>query len=194
MGYFLVDSEKVCQIYKDTEKALDKTIAHIVLLLDRDCWTIATAESCTGGMLSQMITSVAGASRVFELGICTYAQRMKTKFLDVPAQLISEHGVVSAEVAAAMAAGLYRQSQAALCLSVTGLAGPDGGTPEQPVGTVYVGVKLGKKETVAHLELWRYGLHSRSEIRYGTAVCAFGLAECYLMEEAECRKKKKTQL
>ena len=129
MKYSILGEEKICQIYKDTEKALDKTVGHIVQLLDREKQTVATAESCTGGLLSQLITSVSGASRVFELGICTYAERMKTKFLGVPAELIAEKGVVSAEVAMAMAHGLRQQSAAALCLSVTGIAGPDVGTP-----------------------------------------------------------------
>ena len=179
MAYTLIDEKKVCRIYQDTEKALDKTLAHIVQLLDGEHQTIATAESCTGGMLSQMITSVPGASHVFELGLCTYAE------------LIAAHGVVSAEVAAAMVQGLRRQSDADLCLSVTGLAGPGGGTPEQPVGTVYAGILYGEQEAVMHLQLWRYGLRTREEIRLGTAVCAFGIAERILMEEAECRKKKK---
>ena len=135
MAYTLIDEKKVCRIYQDTEKALDKTLAHIVQLLDGEHQTIATAESCTGGMLSQMITSVPGASHVFELGLCTYAERMKTRLLGVPAELIAAHGVVSAEVAAAMVQGLRRQSDADLCLSVTGLAGPGGGTPEQPMGS-----------------------------------------------------------
>ena len=144
MAYTLIDEKKVCRIYQDTEKALDKTLAHIVQLLDGEHQTIATAESCTGGMLSQMITSVPGASHVFELGLCTYAERMKTRLLGVPAELIAAHGVVSAEVAAAMVQGLRRQSDADLCLSVTGLAGPGGGTPEQPVGTV-LGFCMGSK-------------------------------------------------
>ena len=109
MAYTLIDEKKVCRIYQDTEKALDKTLAHIVQLLDGEHQTIATAESCTGGMLSQMITSVPGASHVFELGLCTYAERMKTRLLGVPAELIAAHGVVSAEVAAAMVQGLRRQ-------------------------------------------------------------------------------------
>lgn len=192
MAYFLLDEKKICQIYKDTEKALDKTLAHIVQYLDENCMTVATAESCTGGLLSQLITSVPGASRVFELGICTYGTRMKTALLDVPEELIIGNGVVSAQVAAAMAVGLRQKSQADLCLSVTGLAGPGGGTPEQPVGTVYIGMLLGENEVVAgHLKLWQFGLESREAIRRGTAVCAFGMAEYYLMEESECRRKKK---
>ena len=184
--------KKKCVVFIKTQKKhLTKPLHNIVQLLDGEHQTIATAESCTGGMLSQMITSVPGASHVFELGLCTYAERMKTKLLGVPAELIAAHGVVSAEVAAAMVQGLRRQSDADLCLSVTGLAGPGGGTPEQPVGTVYAGILYGEQEAVMHLQLWRYGLRTREEIRLGTAVCAFGIAERILMEEAECRKKKK---
>ncbi len=186
----MLDPIKVYDIYQDSQKALDKTIADIVQWLDEERQTLATAESCTGGLLSQLITSVPGASRVFELGLVTYAERMKTKFLDVPPAWIRTYGVVSAEVALAMAQGLRRQSAAQLCLSVTGLAGPGGGTPEKPVGTVYVGVLYQAREVVAKLQLWQYGLHTRQEIRYGTAVCAFGIAKQILMEEASCRKKK----
>ncbi len=192
MDFFLLDDKKICQIYKETEKALDKPLLRIVKYLDENCMTVATAESCTGGLLSQIITSVPGASHVFELGLCTYAERMKTMLLNVPVETITEKGVVSAEVAAAMATGLQKMSQADLCLTVTGIAGPAGGTPEQPVGTVYIGVLLGQKKIVAHLKLWQFDLHSREEIRRGTAVCVFGLAERCLMEEAECRKKNKT--
>ena len=90
MAYTLLDEKKLCRVYQDTEKVLDKTLAHIVQLLDGEHQTVATAESCTGGLLSQKITSVAGASHVFELGLCTYAERMKTKLLGVPAELIAE--------------------------------------------------------------------------------------------------------
>ncbi len=190
---FLLDSKKVYGIYQDYKKTLDKTIADIVQLLDEQQQTIATAESCTGGLLSQLITSVPGASRVFEIGMVTYAERMKIKFLQVTPEQIARYGVVSAEVALEMVRGLRNQSQAELCVSVTGLAGPGGGTPEKPVGTVYVGILYGEREVVAKLELWQYGLHTRQEIRYGTAVCAFGIVKQILMEEAECRKKKRPQ-
>lgn len=190
MAYTLIDEKKVCRIYQDTEKALDKTLAHIVQLLDGEHQTIATAESCTGGMLSQMITSVPGASHVFELGLCTYAERMKTRLLGVPAELIAAHGVVSAEVAAAMVQGLRRQSDADLCLSVTGLAGRRR-YARTACGDGLCWDSVWEQEAVMHLQLWRYGLRTREEIRLGTAVCAFGIAERILMEEAECRKKKK---
>lgn len=193
MNDIVLDQAELCQIYKDTEKRLDKTLMHIVQLLDEDHSTVATAESCTGGLLSAAITSVPGASHVFELGLCTYAERMKTRFLDVPPDMIASQGVVSATVAAAMARGLQKQIGAKLCLSVTGIAGPGGGTPEQPVGTVYAGLLLGDQLRIAPLQLWRFGLQTRPEIRQGTAVCVFGLAERYLMEEAECRKIKQLQ-
>lgn len=190
MQYHMLDETQICRIYKETEKALDKTIAYIVQWLDREGKTIATAESCTGGLLSQLVTSVPGASHVFEVGVCTYAERMKTQLLGVPADLIRQHSVISAQVAVSMLCGLKTLSDAQLCLSVTGLAGPGGGTPDLPVGTVYVGIAYDTTTAVAHLKLWQYGLQTREEIRRGAAVCAFGIAKCYLMEEAECRKKK----
>jgi nicotinamide-nucleotide amidase len=140
--------------------------------------------------LSQWITSVPGASHVFELGLCTYAERMKSKFLGVSPALLAEHGVVSAPVAAAMVHGLQQQSGATLCLSVTGIAGPGGGTAEQPVGTVYGGLLFRDEIVVAHLKLWELGLKTREEIRVGTAVCLFGLARQRLMEEEICWRKK----
>ncbi|MCD7959678.1 MAG: nicotinamide-nucleotide amidohydrolase family protein [Ruminococcus sp.] len=190
---FVIDSRKMRQFYQETEKALDKTISNVVQLLDREGKTIATAESCTGGLLSQLLTSVSGASRVFELGLVTYAASMKTKLLDVPKSLIERYGVVSTKVALAMLEGLHKQSGADVCLSVTGLAGPSGGTPKQPVGTVYLGLRVGKWQSVVPLELWHFGLKTRDEIRQGTAICAFGLVQWCLMEESVCRKKKKLQ-
>ena len=192
MAYTLLDEEKLCRIYQDTEKVLDKTLAHIVQLLDGEHQTVATAESCTGGLLSQKITSVAGASHVFELGLCTYAERMKTKLLGVPAELIAEKGVVSAEVASAMVQGLRTQAEADLCLSGDGTcrsrrrnAGTASGNSlcRDPVWQTGI--------CHAPAGFWRYGLHTREEIRHGAAVCIFGVAERILMEETECRKKKK---
>ena len=80
MAYTLLDEEKLCRIYQDTEKVLDKTLAHIVQLLDGEHQTVATAESCTGGNLSARITSVSGASEVFSLGVCTYTNEQKIKY------------------------------------------------------------------------------------------------------------------
>ncbi len=101
---------------------------------------VATAESCTGGLLAGAITAVAGSSAVFERGWVTYSNASKTTQLDVPEPLIVAHGAVSQEVAAAMAEGALAHSLADLAISITGVAGPDGGGPGKPVGLVCFGV------------------------------------------------------
>ncbi len=100
---------------------------------------LTTAESCTGGMVAAAITDVAGSSAWFDRGFVTYAVRSKTEVLDVPAELIDEEGVVSEAVAKAMARGALARSRATLSTALTGTAGPGGGTPEVPVGTVAIG-------------------------------------------------------
>jgi nicotinamide-nucleotide amidase len=100
-------------------------------------WMIATAESCTGGMIATALTDVAGSSDVFERGFVTYAYAAKTDLLGVPQALMTRHGAVSAEVAVAMAEGALRNSPADLVVSVTGVAGPGGGTADKPVGLVW---------------------------------------------------------
>lgn len=101
---------------------------------------IATAESCTGGLISKMITDVSGASSVFDCGVCSYANNIKAKVLGVSAEDLAEKGAVSAEVAMQMAKGVMKLSGADIGISTTGIAGPTGGSPEKPVGTVYIGV------------------------------------------------------
>ena len=110
--------------------------------------TVALAESCTGGFLANKLTNVAGASRVFLAGFVTYANEAKTSALGVPAELIAQNGAVSAPVARAMAEGAVRTSGAKFALSTTGIAGPDGGTVEKPVGTVYVALAENEKASV----------------------------------------------
>ncbi|MDG3006295.1 competence/damage-inducible protein A [Paludisphaera mucosa] len=112
----------------------------LVAELNRTGATFATAESCTGGLLAQQITAVPGVSANYFGGVVSYANRAKTEFLDVPAQLIEAHGAVSPEVAAAMAQGARARFGVDLAVSTTGVAGPDGGTPEKPVGLVYLGL------------------------------------------------------
>jgi len=101
---------------------------------------IATAESCTGGMIAAALTAVAGSSAVFERGFVTYTNRAKAEMLGVPVRLIEEHGAVSELVARAMAEGALQHSAADLAVSVTGIAGPGGGTPTKPVGLVHLAV------------------------------------------------------
>jgi nicotinamide-nucleotide amidase len=100
--------------------------------------TMATAESCTGGLVAAACTSRAGSSAWFERGVVTYSNDAKTDLLGVPAPLIAAHGAVSAEVARAMAEGLLARSPARFTVSVTGIAGPDGGSAGKPVGTVWI--------------------------------------------------------
>jgi nicotinamide-nucleotide amidase len=107
--------------------------------------TLAVAESCTGGMISQRITSVSGSSRSFLGGAVVYSNELKTAFAQVPASLIAEHGAVSAEVAKALAQGIRQRTGATLGLGVTGIAGPSGGSEEKPVGLVYIAVSDAQK-------------------------------------------------
>lgn len=99
---------------------------------------LATAESCTGGQIASQITSVAGASRYFESGVITYSNHAKSRLLSVSEKLIEEKGAVSSEVARAMAKGVRKNAVVELGLSVTGIAGPDGGSHEKPVGLVFI--------------------------------------------------------
>lgn len=106
-------------------------------LLGKSGRTLATAESCTGGLIGQMVTDVPGASGYYLGGVVSYANTVKESLLDVPAQLLAAHGAVSDQVAAAMVAGCRKRFGADYAVAVTGIAGPDGGTPEKPVGLVY---------------------------------------------------------
>jgi nicotinamide-nucleotide amidase len=101
--------------------------------------TLAVAESCTGGLICQRLTDMPGASRYFIEGVVAYANEAKIDALDVPAEIIERHGAVSAETAEAMAKGMRVRANTDYAISITGIAGPDGGTPEKPVGTVFIG-------------------------------------------------------
>jgi len=101
---------------------------------------IATAESCTGGLISALFTEISGSSAVFECGFVTYSNESKTKMLGVSADLMEKHGAVSEQVAGAMAAGALEKAGVDLAVSVTGIAGPSGGTKQKPVGLVYIAV------------------------------------------------------
>jgi len=114
-------------------------------------WMIATAESCTGGLIAAACTAVAGSSDWFERGFVTYSNAAKIELLDVPAALIAAHGAVSAEVARAMADGALARSHATLAVAVTGIAGPGGGTPDKPVGTVWLALAQTGRVTAAEL-------------------------------------------
>lgn len=127
----------------------DSLEAVVVRLLNEQGKTLATAESCTGGLLSKRITDVSGASAVFEMGCVTYANRVKESLLFVPHETLEAHGAVSEETARAMAEGIVKRSGADLGVGITGIAGPLGGTPEKPVGLVYIALSDGKNTWVA---------------------------------------------
>ncbi len=115
--------------------------AEAVLALCRArSWRLATAESCTGGLVVVALTAIAGASDVVERGFVAYSNKAKIESLGVPAETIAAHGAISAETAAAMAQGAIARAAVDLAVSVTGIAGPGGGTPQKPVGLVYLGV------------------------------------------------------
>ena len=120
----------------------------IVSLLKRKKFKIAIAESCTGGMLSSAITSVSGSSKVFTMGLVTYSNQAKTSILKIPNQIIKKNGAVSVQCCLAMVNNLSKISKAKICISITGIAGPKGGSKQKPVGLVYIGVKIGKKVVV----------------------------------------------
>jgi len=132
------------QIAGEGGESLEAVVVHRLIALGKK---LATAESCTGGALANKITNVPGASDAFLAGFVTYSNEAKTRDLAVPAPLIAEHGAVSAPVARAMAEGALRATNADFALSTTGIAGPGGGTPEKPVGTVFIALAIRGAET-----------------------------------------------
>lgn len=162
---------------------LDKIAENVVKLLLRDNLHISFAESCTGGMLSELITSVSGASAVYDCGVCTYSNEMKEKLLGVDHELLETRGAVSPEAALAMAEGALRLSGADIAVSVTGIAGPTGGTAEKPVGTVYMSVCSKDYKYTALLRLFELEDKSRENIRKNTALSAFERVEQLLLHK-----------
>ena len=122
----------------------------IARLLTEQNKTLAVAESCTGGLVSQRLTEIPGSSKFFIEGIAAYSNESKIRNLNVPAELIEQNGAVSAQVAEAMARGIREKADTDFAISITGIAGPDGGTPEKPVGTVFLGLAA-KDETKSRL-------------------------------------------
>ena len=120
----------------------------IVTILKRKKLKIAFAESCTGGLLASTIASINGASKIFNLGLVTYSNKAKIKFLKVNINIIKKYGAVSHECCLAMVNNLSKISKANISVSITGIAGPKGGTKQKPVGLVYIGVKKGNKTQI----------------------------------------------
>lgn len=136
---------------------------------------IATAESCTGGLVAGLLTEIAGSSAVVERGFVTYSNEAKAELIGVPAELIATHGAVSEPVARAMAEGALARSRADVAVAITGIAGPSGATATKPVGLVHFGLARKGAETF-HLER-RYGDLGRQAVRRRAVEDAIGLLE-----------------
>ncbi|HUG60799.1 MAG TPA: CinA family protein [Methylomirabilota bacterium] len=142
--------------------------------------TLATAESCTGGLIAATVTEIPGSSDVLERGFVTYSNAAKADLLGVPPETIAEHGAVSEPVARAMAEGALLRSRADIAVAVTGIAGPSGGSAEKPVGLVHLAVAVRDGET-RHIEQ-RFGDIGRTAVRSATVEAALGLVEAALVD------------
>ncbi|MDO8795419.1 MAG: competence/damage-inducible protein A [Vicinamibacterales bacterium] len=168
-----VAAEEACarvgrDAFTDRGEHLEEVVGH--LLASRG-WRVAVAESCTGGLLAGRLTAAPGASRYFDQGVVTYSNAAKVEWLGVPEALMAEHGAVSDAVARAMASGIRERAGADVGVGVTGIAGPDGGTAEKPVGTVVIAVALRESITSRTLHL----LGDREQIRSQSAQAALDL-------------------
>ena len=141
-------------------------------------WMLVTAESCTGGMISTAITDKPGSSAAFERGFVTYSNDAKIDCLGVSAQTLQKYGAVSVQVAEEMAQGALDNSKAKVSIAVTGIAGPDGGTPQKPVGLVYIG--YGIKGGIVQAKAFNFSNMSRGEIRLRTTREAFKILKSIL--------------
>ncbi len=145
---------------------MDKKIAalagEVAVLLTEQKLTLAVAESCTGGALCQALTDIPGSSAWFDRGFITYSNQAKVEMLRVSPALLEQYGAVSFEAARAMVEGVHDHSQAELAIAITGIAGPDGGTAEKPVGTVFFGI--GQKGQAVKIDKRRFK-GDREEVR-----------------------------
>ena len=144
----------------------------LVKILIKNKLKISFAESCTGGLLASTITAVSGASKIFNLGLVTYSNQAKIKFLKVNKNIIAKYGAVSHECCLAMVNGLSKISKANINVSITGIAGPKGGTKQKPVGLVYIGIKKGNK---SHINKYLFKDKTRSSIQKATVKKALNL-------------------
>lgn len=152
----------------------------VVKLLEKRKLTIATAESCTGGLLAHRLTSISGASNVLHTGIVAYANRTKERLLEVAPETLQKYGAVSPETASEMAAGARRLDGADIGVGITGVAGPTGGTPEKPVGLVYIGICGPDDEPRVERNVY---LGSRADIQARAAQSALALIRSALLKD-----------
>ena len=127
---------------------MKKLSQKVVKLLSKKRLKISLAESCTGGLLSSSITAISGSSKVFTLGLVTYSNQSKIDILNVPKRIIMKHGAVSYETCLSMVKNLNKISKTNISVSITGVAGPNGGTKKKPIGLVYIGIKKANKTLI----------------------------------------------
>jgi nicotinamide-nucleotide amidase len=151
------------------------TAKHLLDLCRKRGLRIATAESCTGGLVAGVLTEIAGASDVVERGFVVYSNEAKESMLDVPASILKRHGAVSAETAIAMAAGALKNSEADISVAITGIAGPGGGTKQKPVGLVHFAAASRGGKCIARRRL--FGKIGRRRVRERSVAVALELLE-----------------
>lgn len=161
-------------VYAEDGESLEEVVFK---LLRENKLVAATAESCTGGLLAGRITSLPGASGVFERGFITYSNQSKVDELGVRQETIDKFGAVSRETALEMVNGLMKKTSAQVCISITGIAGPDGGTPDKPVGLVYIGVSVGDRVVCQSFEL----MGNRERIRNDACMRALDIVRRLIM-------------
>ena len=151
---------------------MKKISKKLIKLLTKKKLKISFAESCTGGLLSSSITSINGSSKVFTLGLITYSNQSKINILKVPKKIIMKYGAVSYETCLSMVKNLNKIAKTDFSLSITGVAGPRGGTKEKPIGLVYIGIKKGNKTLV---KKFKFKNKKRSSIQKATVNKALNL-------------------
>ena len=153
--------------YKVVTKTLDIVTQRVVKYMKDKGLTLSTAESCTGGLVSASVTSVSGASAVYKGGVCSYSEEIKMSVLGVSEQTLERYSVYSEQTASQMSEGVMRLMKTDAAIGITGIAGPDGGTEQKPVGTVYVSVRYKDREQVRDLALYKeYEKLDRNTVRY----------------------------
>jgi nicotinamide-nucleotide amidase len=172
-------------VLADSSAEMARAASELAGLLKERGLTISVAESCSGGLLAKMLTDLPGSSAFFLAGVVAYSNDAKSKFLSVPPDLIQHYGAVSSEVAEAMAAGALSATRSDLALSITGVAGPDGGTEEKPVGTVYLGLANSHDCNTMLLRL----SGNRHQIRIASACNAINLLISHLHGTAQTDSK-----
>ena len=171
-------------IFTTSSEPLEAVVAEALILQQA---TISAAESCTGGLLAERLTRIAGSSSYFLGGVVSYSNELKTAWVDVPAAMIAAHGAVSPEVAIAMADGIRRHTGSTLGVGITGIAGPSGGTPEKPVGLVHIAVADG-------VQSHERGVHfpgDRDRVRWQASQTALDMVRRYFLAVARARHSPK---